>query len=333
MYLENMKQIYYYIINYNEIHPIRFWMIILGSIIFLTAIWLIISRLMKSKRKIEKNNLQKEKTIQTVTTNDIEEGIKTSIKQRIGNNTNNSKLLISIIYTQLAIIIFLFGIILFFKNSSNITIENTTISSSEYIFGIDISHYQGQIDWGEVRTSHHPIEFVFIRATMGKNGTDRYFERNWKYAKEYKYSRGAYHYYRPNEKSTKQFENFKAVVKLEQGDFIPVLDIEKKSKYGREKLIEGVLNWLKLAEKEYGVKPIIYTGLKFYQHTLKGYVDDYPLWIAAYSGKHRLKDVEWTFHQFTDKVRVKGIRSTVDGNDFKGDLIELTKIKINNINR
>jgi GH25 family lysozyme M1 (1,4-beta-N-acetylmuramidase) len=96
---------------------------------------------------------------------------------------------------------------------------------------------------------------------MGINGEDRFFEENWEKAKQYNYIRGAYHYYRPNENSLKQFENFKSVVKLDKGDFIPILDIEKESKFGRENLRTGVLNWLKLAEEEYGVKPMIYTSL------------------------------------------------------------------------
>ncbi|MCO5234082.1 MAG: hypothetical protein M9888_10160, partial [Chitinophagales bacterium] len=205
--------------------------------------------------------------------------------------------------------------------------ENLSISRSGYIFGIDISHYQGKIDWAKVRSSHHPIEFIFIRASMGEDGTDKHFKHNWENAKKHNYVRGAYHYYRPNENSTRQFENFKSIVRLENGDFYPVLDIEDESRFGRQHLREEVLNWLKLAENEYGVKPIIYTGLSFYQHILKGYVDEYPLWIAAYSGKHRLDNVDWTFHQFTEKVRIKGIRSKVDGNDFKGKLAELNKYR------
>lgn len=204
--------------------------------------------------------------------------------------------------------------------------ENPYISSSKYVFGIDVSHYQGKINWREVRTSHHPIEFVFIRSTMGVNGVDSRFEENWRKAKEYKYIRGAYHYYRPNENSTRQFENYRSQVRLGKGDFIPILDVEKESRYGRANLREGVLNWLKLAEEEYGVKPMVYTGLHFYQHVLKGHIDEYPLWIAAYSGKHRLKNQRWTFHQFTEEVRVKGIRTTVDGNDFKGSIEDLRRM-------
>ena len=118
------------------------------------------------------------------------------------------------------------------------------------------------------------------------------------------------------------------MVKLETGDFIPILDIEKESIFGRKNLRKGILNWLRLAEETYGVKPMIYTGLSFYNHILKGYVDNYPIWIAAYSGKHRVKNTDWMFHQFTEKVIVNGIREYVDGNDFNGTLDDLKKMTL-----
>jgi GH25 family lysozyme M1 (1,4-beta-N-acetylmuramidase) len=240
----------------------------------------------------------------------------------------NQKVLMSIISGQLVIIILLL-LNNTFENTSYNKDKNLDVSSSEYIFGIDVSHYQSRINWDELRTSHHPIEYVFVRATMGDDGIDSRFEENWKKAKEHNYIRGAYHYYRPNENSTKQFENFSKNVQLDKGDFIPILDVEKKSRFGRKNLREGVLNWLKLAEKKYGVKPLIYTGLTFYKHILKGHVDEYPLWIAAYSRKkHRLKGVDWTFHQFTEKVSVKGVKTSVDGNDFKGSMEDLNKMLI-----
>ena len=201
--------------------------------------------------------------------------------------------------------------------------ENISLTKSDYIFGIDVSHYQELIDWKLLCTTKHPIQFVFIRATMGINGKDIYFEKNWKEAKKHNFLRGAYHYFRPNENGTKQFEQFKQNVKLEKGDFYPVLDIEQESILGRIKLRKEVMEWLKLAEEHYGVKPIVYTGIKFYEDILKGHLDGYPLWIAAYSGKHKLTNVNWTFHQFTEKVKVNGINGFVDGNDFNGRLQDL----------
>lgn len=205
--------------------------------------------------------------------------------------------------------------------------ENLEISETPYTFGIDISHYQGLINWDEVRKSHHPIEFVFIRATMGHNGKDAYFDYNWKKAKEKEYVRGAYHFYRPHENSTKQFNNFKKHVSIAPGDLPPVLDVEHYSKFGAENLRTGILNWLRLAEAHYGIKPIVYTGSHFYNQILRGHIEGYPLWIADYSRPHhRLNNIDWKFHQFTERVRIKGIASLVDGNDFRGELFDLYEL-------
>ena len=322
-----MRRIIYNLIDYKEIHPIKFWFMTLEVIILAVLLTYMIYRLLKHHKKVKKK-VSKEKSL-----NNFENKIDDKNQEQLHDLTRwkknilkNYKVLRSIIVVQSFIIVFLAGSLLFYKKSPFFRLENPSISSSKYIFGIDISHYQDKIDWDEMRTSHHPIEYVFIRATMGASGKDIQFKRNWKNAKKHHYIRGAYHYYRPEENSTKQFNNFKSVVNLETGDFVPILDIEKESRFGNKNLRKGVLNWLKLAEKEYGVKPMIYTGLTFYLDNLKGYVDGYPLWIASYSGKHRLKGVDWTFHQFTEKVSVKGIKTTVDGNDFQGDIIALKRM-------
>ena len=206
--------------------------------------------------------------------------------------------------------------------------ETPTVNNSKYIFGIDISHYQGKINWRKVKASHHPIKFVLIRSTMGDDGIDRRFNYNWKNSKKQGFIRGAYHYYRPNENSTKQFENFSENVDLEKGDLPPVLDIERLGKHGASNIRAGVLNWLRLAEKKYGIKPVVYIGRTFYNKYFKGYLKDYELWISSFAGKHKLKGMDWEFHQFTDKVRVKGIKGTVDGNDFNGEIEDLKRMCI-----
>jgi len=318
-----MNDVYYYLINYKEIHPLRFWIILVGiTLLFIAIIFILYKNFLPLVTKIL--NIQKKETIVTSKKN----GKTLNVKKEKRRILKDSRFLISVILIQFVII----ASVIFYNYAKSTTKrpENLGISNSEYLFGIDISHYQSKINWSELRTSHHPIEYIFIRATMGQNGEDIQFDRNWENAKKHNYLRGAYHYYRPNENSTQQFENFKSVVKLEEGDFIPILDIEKDSKFGRDNLRKGVLNWLQLAEKEYGRKPMIYTGLTFYKHVLKGHVDDYPLWIAAYSGKHRLKNVDWKFHQFTEQTKIKGIITTVDGNDFIGDITELNKMKISN---
>lgn len=319
-----MSDLYYFILDFKESYPIRFWAILLTATLFFSLLIFLMLFLLKKfilrpiLLKRNKNSLE----------SSIQEKFRLEEKSSLKRVIAKPRFLIWLTFIQCAVILFLSGYIIVNYDFLSFESEDLSISSSEYIFGIDVSHYQGIINWEEVRTSRHPIEYVFIRATMGVNGRDRYFKRNWESAKKHNYIRGAYHYYRPNENSTKQFENFKSTVKLEKGDILPVLDVEKESRFGRDNLREGVLNWLKLAEEEYGVKPIIYTGLNFYKSILEGHVEGYPLWIAAYSGKNRLRNVEWTFHQFTESMRVKGIQATVDGNDFKGDESSLDSLRI-----
>lgn len=317
-----MRNLLEKLLYFKDIHPIRFWGLIMGFLISIILLLGLIKLLLKyrSTRKTsvaqltfsnEKKGNYENKTIE-----------RDASKRQfwfLKNKTINYR-----IFLIVGVIIGSVCTVLIFK--SKIRIENLWVSNSEYVFGIDISHYQGSIDWAEVRNSQHPIEFVFIRATMGKDGKDERFNYNWLNAREKGYSRGAYHYYRPNENSTIQFNNYASSVELQVGDFTPILDIEMPSKFGSENLRAGVLNWLRLAEEKYGVKPIVYTGRHFYNEQLKGYIDDYPLWIASYSNEHRLRGIEWTFHQFTEKVIVKGIPTSVDGNNFKKELIDLRSL-------
>jgi len=133
-------------------------------------------------------------------------------------------------------------------------------------FGIQTSYYQGLIDWNKLKhfNNNVPISFAVVRATMGSQKKDNYFTHNWRSAKKSKIIRGAYHYYRPNENSTKQAQNYIKRVKLNKGDLPPILDIEKvSSKQSINSLRIGLLNWLRIIEQHYGIKPIIYSGDKF----------------------------------------------------------------------
>ncbi|TXB66194.1 glycoside hydrolase family 25 protein [Vicingus serpentipes] len=197
--------------------------------------------------------------------------------------------------------------------------------NSKYTFGIDVSHYQGHIEWSKVKNSKHNIKFVFIRSSMGVDGKDKKYNYNWINAEKNGFTKGAYHYFRPNEDAQKQFENFKNIVKLKKGNLAPVLDVEEIGRLSKKELQKNVLLWLKAAENHYKIKPILYTGRKFYTDYLKdlNQSHNFPIWIASYSNKDSLKDVKWDFHQFTDKVRIDGIKTKVDGNDFNGRLESL----------
>jgi lysozyme len=217
-------------------------------------------------------------------------------------------------------------ILSYIKNLQKTTVETLENLNKNYIFGIDISHYNGNIQWDQIKTSKFPIQFVFIRSTMGNNGIDKQFSKNYSKAKEAGYLVGVYHYYRPNENSAQQFNHFNSIYTYKKGDLPPVLDIEELGKNGEENLRKGLVNFLKLIEVNWGIKPIIYTGRTFYLSYIENHFKNYPLWIAAYSGEQRVNLIQWEFYQFTEQLKIKGIQSAVDGNYFKGNLQDLKKM-------
>lgn len=197
--------------------------------------------------------------------------------------------------------------------------------------GLDVSEYQEKISWSYVDTleQKYRLDFVFIRATVGKDRVDRQFKRNWLGAKDNKMIRGAYHYYRPNENSIEQAELFIKTVTLRKGDLPPVLDIEKLPKnQSIDSLKVGLKRWLHKVESHYKVKPIIYTGENYYDDFLKEEFSSYLFWIANYNFYRESIEEDWLFWQFTEKATVPGIKTSVDINIYNGDLEQLGFITV-----
>ncbi len=200
------------------------------------------------------------------------------------------------------------------------------------VHGIDISHYQGMIDWkqlSENRSSRFPISFVFMKATEGGDHTDTMFVRNFEEALRHGFIRGAYHFFSPVTNPHKQADFYINHVRLASGDFPPVLDVESIGKCSPELLRQNVQIWLERVEMHYGVKPILYTSYKFKQKYLNGSpFDGYPYWIAHYYVDSVRYEGEWHFWQHTDIGCVPGIREKVDLNVFNGSMEELLQFTI-----
>lgn len=201
------------------------------------------------------------------------------------------------------------------------------------IHGIDVSHHQGEIDWEVLRNNgmidKYPVRFVMIKATEGASNVDKRFEENFRQARECGFVRGAYHFWSTTSTGRAQAEHFMRNVKLEEGDLPPVLDVERKSKNQTPVQFKAsVLTWLRLVEKHYGVKPIIYTYYKFKTAYLSDSVfDAYPYWIAHYYVDKIEYKGKWKFWQHTDCGRLPGIKGFVDFDIYNGsyyDLLQLT---------
>lgn len=204
-------------------------------------------------------------------------------------------------------------------------------SHQQQIFGIDISQYQNKIKWAEVNTINdkYPVDFIFMRATMGASAKDKKFKDYWKASAGRSKIRGAYHYFRPNENSVKQAQNFINTVKLRPGDLPPVLDIEERPKtQSMDSLQVGLKRWLDVVEKHYKVKPIIYSGDSYFNDFLEQEFQGYILWIANYNFWVDSPKDHWDFWQFSEKGTVQGIQGKVDLNMFNGDIEDLEKLAI-----
>jgi lysozyme len=207
------------------------------------------------------------------------------------------------------------------------------ISTPVYeIHGIDVSHYQGKINWKEISRFKSGkdsigVTFAFVKATEGRSMLDKYFCYNWRETKKYNVIRGAYHYYKPDVNSNLQASNFIKHVKLQTGDLPPVLDIEEVGRYGSANMKKGIKNWLKCISKHYGIKPIIYTNANFYKRHLSGKeFKEYRFWIAHYTKTTPNVKNDWIFWQYSDKGVIKNIRSKVALNVHKGTKADLLSI-------
>ncbi|HVK89759.1 MAG TPA: glycoside hydrolase family 25 protein [Kofleriaceae bacterium] len=196
--------------------------------------------------------------------------------------------------------------------------------------GIDVSKWQGNIDWGRVRNAG--IEFAFIRVSDGTASLDPKFNRNWTNAKAAGVVRGAYQFFRPSQDPIAQANRLIAAVgQLGPTDLPPVVDVEVTGGLSPTALRSKLDRWIVHVERELGRRPIIYSGSYFWRDQVRGGTAyaKHPFWIAQYTSRcPRLPSPwrRWAFWQNSDRGRISGIVGPVDTNFFNGtraDLVDL----------
>jgi lysozyme len=199
------------------------------------------------------------------------------------------------------------------------------------IHGIDVSKWQGKINWASVADAG--TQFAFIKATEGGDHIDERFLENWYGAKQNGVPRGAYHFMFWCRPAIDQARWFKQNVPADPGAMPPVLDVEwngesKKCpfKVDREKALSMIRTMLHEMERHTGKRPIIYTDITFHADILEGELLDYPHWIRSTAAEPhvRYRDRRWTMWQYTTTGRVPGIKGDVDRNAFYGSEREWT---------
>lgn len=189
--------------------------------------------------------------------------------------------------------------------------------SAATTYGIDVSHYQGLINWQMVKTDKN-ASYVYIKATEGSGYVDQYYLRNLRGAKEAGIPVGVYHFFIPSASAMTQMRNFSDNVDPRHHDLVPIVDVEKRGKAPLQQFIGRLSMFLEQIEKAYGVQPIIYTGQNFYNEYLSGSFLKYRFMIAKYQEEPPMlvdnaKVVMW---QFTSQGHVNGIRNNVDRSVF-----------------
>ncbi len=190
------------------------------------------------------------------------------------------------------------------------------------VLGVDVSGWQGQIDWR--KTAQAGAWFAFIKATEGQAGTDRTFARNWANSRGL-LLRGAYHFLRAGQDPVAQADHFADVVlgTNDPGELPPVLDVEDAGTTWAQ-----VVAFMDRAQARFGREPILYTS--------KGVTDamgppprTWPLWVANYGVPQPFLPQgwdSWLFWQYTDQgpgAKFGVSSQNIDLNWFNGSLRDL----------
>jgi lysozyme len=193
------------------------------------------------------------------------------------------------------------------------------------IHGIDVSKWQGSIDWAAVRDAG--TQFAFIKATEGGDHVDERFLQNWEGARQAGVPRGAYHFMYWCRPADQQAAWFKQNVPADPDALPPVLDLEWNGhsrtcpkKLPREEAMAKVRLMLEEMEAHTGKRPIIYTDITFHNEVLVGELPHHPHWLRSVAAEpeQRFVDRRWMLWQYTATGRVPGIRGDVDRNAFYG---------------
>ncbi|MFC0217799.1 lysozyme [Pseudochelatococcus lubricantis] len=197
---------------------------------------------------------------------------------------------------------------------------------SDYpIHGIDVSRWQGDIDWVTVRRSG--VAFAWIKATEGGDHIDPRFLENWYAAGIANVPRGAYHFTYWCRPAVEQVAWFIRNVPVDPDALPPVLDVEWNGhsktcprKIPRAAAIAEMKIMLNAMEQHYGKRPVIYTDITFFKDVMQGEFERYPIWVRSIPRypTPRFDGRRWYFWQYTAKGTIPGIGEPVDRNAFFG---------------
>lgn len=187
-------------------------------------------------------------------------------------------------------------------------------AKSKEVLGIDISHYQGKIDWDKVKKAG--VTFAIQKCSQGTNYKDPTFEENKKEIRKAGILFGSYHYAQPDDAIKEADHYIKSVGDIRNGELL-VLDWEKT----HSNPPAWCKKFLDRVKEKTGVKPYLYTyESKLLSLRFEEIANEYPLWIAKYGTNDGTKQKkpdsglwkDWDIWQYTSRGKVDGIEGNVD---------------------
>src|ERR1700733_6386449 len=210
---------------------------------------------------------------------------------------------------------------------SNVEQQTTVCGTGPTVEGIDVSYYQGTIDWASAKADG--VVYAFIRVSDG-TFDDPNFATYWAGTRTAGIKHGAYQFFEPGDDPTTQADLLLAQIgTLQPDDLPPVLDVETTGGLGASAVAAGVKTWVDYVASKIGRPPIIYTGMYFWQDNVGGPdMSTSPLWQAQYTTA-ACPDIApswptWAFWQYTSTGTISGISGSVDVDRWNGDLASLT---------
>jgi GH25 family lysozyme M1 (1,4-beta-N-acetylmuramidase) len=207
------------------------------------------------------------------------------------------------------------------------------------VHGIDVSKWQGTIDWAKVRTTD--VRFVIMRSTRGVAYVDPSFAANQAGATANRIVVGAYHRATPSRAAgdaQAEADHFVGVARNAPGDLVPTLDIEETGGLAPPGLQTWVRTWLERVRARIGVRPMVYTSPYFWRVAMgdsRWFAQNgYEVWVAHWGVGLNGIDVpaatwsgrDWTFWQYTNRGHVKGIATAVDRDHLNGTNLRRAEI-------
>ena len=209
-------------------------------------------------------------------------------------------------------------------------IEDVTVcAAGQTVEGIDVSIYQGTINWSGVAAAGK--KFAIVRVSDGTGTLDSQFARNWSGAKAAGLIRGTYQFFRASEDATAQanlvINQLNSVGGLQADDLPVVADVEVSDGQSTATIASKLTTWMARVQQGTGRVPLVYTspGVWGNMGNPQGF-SSYILWVAHYGVQCPLMPSGWTtwkFWQYSSTGSVGGISGNVDLDRFNGSLADL----------